>query len=238
MTRLTFPQPRLAPLMGLATLAALSLSACGPNHHLEDFSFAERSMGLVYIAPPRPVLLTGSYDLASSKNPLEAVVRAGSGVAKEVEGRKANARLDSASARVDVAGQLAQRTLERASRYLGTRPVPTQENPDFLIEVHMRRFGIDASGSGAAYLFTNADAVLLDRRTGREIWSIAVRGTDRITPSVRNGSDHLPAAILTAGSLSAVTVDDFQQALDQLMTLSSNLIADELRAALRESREK
>jgi hypothetical protein len=115
--------------------------------------------------------------------------------------------------------------------------VSSQENPDFLIEVHMRRFGIDASGSGAAYLFTNADAVLLDRRTGREIWSIAVTGTDRLTPRVR-GSEQIPSAILTAGSLSAVTVDDFQQALDQLMTLSSNLIADELRAALREAREK
>jgi hypothetical protein len=237
MNRLTVPMSRFASLMGVATFAALSLAACGPKHHLEEFSFTERSMGLVYIAPPKPVLLTGRYDLSDSKNPLEAVIKAGSGVAKEVEGRKANARLDSASARVDVAGRLAQQTLERASRYLGTHPVSTKENPDFLIEVHMRRFGIDASGNGAAYLFTNADAVLLDRRTGKEIWSIAVRGTDRITPSVR-GSEQLPSAILTAGSLSAVTVDDFQQALDQLVTLSSNLIADELRAALRESRQK
>jgi hypothetical protein len=225
------------PVVAALIVAAAFVAGCGPNHHLKDYTFSDRSMALVYLEPPRPELFTGGYDLASSKNPLEAVVKAGSGIAKEVEGRKANARLDSASSSVDVAGRLAQQTLERASRYLGVRPVTTRDNADFLIEVHMRRFGIDASGQGAAYLFTNAEAVLLERRTGREIWSIAVRGTDRITPSVR-GTDQLPGAIVTAGTLGAVTVADFQQALEQLVQLSSNLIADELREALRDVRQK
>ena len=49
----------------------------------------------------------------------------------------------------------------------------------------MHSFGLDARSSSAAYLYTNAEAVLLERRTGREIWNVNVRGTDRLTPRVR-----------------------------------------------------
>ena len=223
---------RTATVLLACTLTALG--ACGRKHHLSEHIFANRSMSLVYDAPPAPQLLTGVHSLRNIDDPMEAVLRAGSGVAREVEGRKASARLDSASARVDVANQLAQRTLERASRYLGTRTASSAE-ADYLLEVHMRRFGLDVRYQSAAYLFTEAEAVLLDRRTGREIWSSEVRGTSRLTPFVR-GSEHIPAGIITAGTLSTVSVQDFQQALDQLVGFPAVLITDELRGALRDVR--
>ena len=225
----------MRPFMIIPMVAVLSVAACGPKHHLRDYTFANRSMAMVYMAPASPQLLTGAYDISGASNPLEAVVRAGTGVAKEVEARKATVRLDSAISRVDIAGRLAQQTLERSSRYLGVRPVTATDAADFLLEVHMRSFGIDARGQGAAYLYTNAEVVLLDRPTGREIWSIDVRGTDPITPVVR-GSDDAAGSIIAAGTLGTVSVAQFQQALEQLMTLSSNLIADELREALRDAR--
>jgi hypothetical protein len=154
---------------------------------------------------------------------------------KEVEARRASVRLDSATTRVDVASRLANETLERASRYLGVRPVQGTD-ADFLLEVHMRSFGIDVRGHDAAYLFTNAEAVLLDRRTGREIWSVDVHGNDRLTPGV-DGTERGPGAIITAGTLSRVSVADFQHALGQLVSYSSTLITDELRTSLRDARK-
>jgi hypothetical protein len=224
---------RAACVVGVASLSALA--ACGQHHHLAEYTFADRSLGLVYIAPPSPVLYTGSYGVRLDDDPVTAVVRAGAGVVKEVEARKANARLDSANARVNVADMLAKRTVERAGRYLGMRPVAASEPADYVLEIQMRKFGIDASGASAAYLYTNAEAVLLERRTGREIWSAKVRGTDRLTPSVY-GANRVPGTIITAGTLSTVSVADFQSALDQLATLSSTVIADQLRAALRDAR--
>ncbi len=216
-----------------AAFAALTLSlfACGSHHHLSEYAFAGRSLGLVYIAPPAPVLLQGRYNLRAANDPVAAVMRVGSGVAREVEGRHASARLDSAAAHVDVGARLAHTTLERASRYLGTQPVDG-ENADYLLEIQMRNVGIDARGESAAYLFTNAEVVLLDRHTGREIWSAAVHGTDRLTPFVR-GTDHVPGGIVTAGTLSLVTVADFQEALEQLADFSSTLVTDRLREDLR-----
>ena len=102
----------------------------------------------------------------------------------------------------------------------------------------MKSFGLDARGSSSASLYTNAEAVLLDRRTGREIWNVVVHGTDRLTPRVR-GAATLPGAgaIITASSLAAMSVADFQDALQQLAELSSNVVADELRSALRDVRK-
>lgn len=225
----------VARTLALGVIAALG--GCGRRHHLAEHSFANRSMALVYLAPPAPQLLTGYYDLRRVDDPLEAVALAGSGIAREVEGRRASVRLDSASARVDVASRLAQSTLERASRYLGTRPVPSADGADYLLEVHMRRFGIDARYQSAAYLYTQAEAVLIERGTGREIWNIDVRGSTRLTPFVR-GTEHIPGGIITAGTLHTVSTEDFQQALEQLVSYTAALMTDELRAALRDVRRR
>ena len=69
---------------------------------------------------------------------------------------------------------------------------------DFVLEINMRGFGIDARSNQATYLFTHAEAVLIDRRTGREVWSEDVRGTDRLTPHVR-GTRDVPSSIIAAG---------------------------------------
>jgi len=227
---------RARALAGVCSILA-TLAACGGGHHLAEYPFASRTLAVVYIAPPSPELLTSYYDLGNSHNPIEAVVRAGADVAREREGRRAYARLDSATARIDIPAVLAQRTLERASRYLGTRPVTDESQADYLMEVRMERFGINAKADEAAYLFTYAEAVLLDRRTGREIWNVNIHGRDRLTPYVQSSSP-IPGSVITAGTLGSVSVADFQGALNQLMDYSSNLITNELRSALRDVRNK
>ena len=216
-------------------MAALVLSGCS-KHYLRDYQFSDKTIGLVYVDPPAPELLHGWYNLDVGQTAVQTVVRAGASVAKEIEARRASARLDSAATRVDVPSRLAQRTLERASRYLGTRPVATPEGADFVLEIQLRSFGIDARSSHAAYLYTRAEAVLIDRRTGREIWSERVRGSDRMTPYVV-GTQNVPSAIFTAATLHTVTVADFERALDQLVTYTSNLVTDELRDKLRDARD-
>ena len=227
----------LRTVAGTSIVVVASIAACGGGHHLAEYPFSTRTLAVVYIAPPAPELLTSYYDLRSSQNPIEAVVRAGADVAREREGRRASARLDSATARIDIPAVLAKRTLDRASRYLGTRPIADEQQADYLMEVRMERFGINAKADEAAYLFTYAEAVLLDRRTGREIWNINVHGRDRLTPYVESTS-RIPGSVITASTLGSVSVADFQGALSQLMDYSSNLITNELRSALRDVRDK
>src|SRR5690242_21345534 len=236
----TLSRPKRASTRALIAIASGAVitgaTGCGGGHHLAEYPFASRTLAVVYIAPPAPELLTSYYDLSNSQNPVEAVVRAGADVAREKEGRRANARLDSASARIDIPAVLAQRTLQRASRYPGTRPITDENQADYLMEVRMERFGINAKADEATYLFTFAEAVLIDRRTGREIWNVNVHGRDRLTPYVQS-SNPIPGSVIAAGTLGSVRVADFQNALNELMDYSSNLITNELRAALRDVRK-
>ena len=226
------------PARAFAACTVLAALACGgPHHHLDEYSFANRSLAVVPVGQPSPGLLTSGYDLHADDDAIGAVVKAGAGVAKDLEARKARARLDSATARLDIPTELGKRTLERTSRYLGLRPTGSEGDADFLLEIHLHNFGLDARGTSAASLYTNAEAVLLERRTGREIWNVKVHGTDRLTPRVR-GASGVPGTIIAAGTLRGVTVAEFQDALDQLVTLSSNVIADELRSSLRDVRRR
>lgn len=218
---------------GILVVAA----GCGRKHHLAQYQFTDKALALSFIDPPQPELRSGLYDLRPSSNPITTVMRAGGGVAKEIEARKASVRLDSASRRIDIPARLAQRTLERTALYLGARPVQSVADADYVIEINMRRFGIDARSSHAAYLYTRAEAVLLDRRTGREIWSVDIHGSDRMTAWVI-GTRTVPSSIFTAVGLHHVSVDDFQQALEQLVTSSSNAITNQLRDKLRDVRDR
>jgi ABC-type uncharacterized transport system auxiliary subunit len=220
----------------VASAVVVILSGCGGKHYLAHYQFADRSMALVYIEPPSPQLLHGWYNLDVGQTAIQTAVRATAGAAKEIEARRAMARLDSASWKVNVQAKLAQRTLERASRYLGTQPVATSVGADFVLEINMRKFGIDAQSSRATYLYTRAEAVLIERRTGREVWSEEVWGSTQLTPWV-NGTANVPSAIFTAATLHTVSVADFAEALDQLVTYTSNLITNELREKLRDVRD-
>lgn len=215
-------------------LAAAALAACGGGHHLDEYPFPGRTLAAVYYAPPAPDLLTGGYD-GDSRNPVQVAIEAGSRVAKELEGRRAQARLDSAAARVDPGPRMTERTLERVSRYLGTRPVDDRTGADYLLEVDILSYGIDARGD-YANLFVNAEVVLLDGATGREIWDTDVRAWDRITPDVSDGVP-LPADIATAGVLRSLDVADFERLLVRLADYTGDVVARELRQALRDARD-
>lgn len=219
-----------------AALIPVLLTACGGRHHLKEYDFAQRSLAMVWAAPPTADLLTGPYGSSSAEHPVELVIQAGSQVAKELEARRARVRLDSAAVRVDVAELMAERTLDRASRYLGTRPVRAPAEASYLLELSVYELGIDARGDRAAYLYVDAEAVLLDAGTGREIWSEDIRGYDRLTPSL--GAGPVPTDILTAGALGSLSVDDFERLLERLGNYASDRITNELREDLRDARDR
>ena len=214
-------------------------TACGGGHELERYSFAGATIAATDYAPPAPSVWTGSYEL-DGDDAITAVVNAGASVAKEVEARRARVRLDSAAALVDVRGRMTGRTLRRTARYLGATPVeatgataPT--DADYLLEIYVRQYGIDARGGGPARMFMKVEAVLLDRRSGHEVWNVEVDSHDRLTPSVRHGGE-LPADIVTAGTLHTVTVEQLESSLVELIDFTADYITNELREDLRDVR--
>lgn len=226
---------RIGVFASVASVAA----ACGGKHYLNEYRFTERTLAVVFIEPPSPSLRHGwfSSGIDSGSNAIQGIIQAGSKVAKELEARKAQRRLDSASQRVDLPTLLAARTGERANRYLSTSAAATSQQADYVLEMTMLSFGIDARSEHQTRLFVKAEAVLTDRRTGREIWSEKVTGTDRLTP-FWIGNATVPSDVVNAIALNQITVDQFQQALEQLVAFTATRISDELREDLRDVRDK
>lgn len=227
-----------AVITGAAALLLLASAGCG-KHYLNQYDFSSRTLALVFIEPPQPELLHGWYNLdgMGQLNAIQTVVGAGAKVAKEVEARRAIARFDSAAAQVDASAILSQRTLDRVSRYLGTRIVTTPREADFVLELNMRSYGIDARSNRSTSVYARAEAVLLDRVSGREIWSEDVRARDRMTPYVV-GTSNVPSAIFTAATLHTVSVEDFRRALEGLAGFTADVITNELRDKLRDVRDR
>jgi hypothetical protein len=213
-------------------LVAGTAAACGGRHHLGDYDFGGRTVAVASFPAPGPELRTRNYG-SSSEDALGAVLAAGGRVAREMEGRKARARLDSAASRIDVASRVADRTLERASRYLGARAVPEEREADFILEVDLRSLGIDVRRDNSL-VFVSGEAILLDGRTGREIWNQEVRSYDPITSDMVDTP--VLEDILTAGALSSVSVADFERILGRLADYAADRITRELREDLRDAR--
>ncbi len=220
-----------------ALVATAALAGCGAHHHLDEYDFTGRTLAVTYFPAPAPDLRTGGVPLNAigDRDGIGVLVKAGSRIAEEVEARRARARLDSASTHIDLANRMADRTLQRAAVYLGARPVEERADGDFLLEVDIRSLGIDTRGD-LAYLFVNAEAVLLDARTGREIWSEGVHGNDPLTPDTRPGGI-IPTNAVTAGALSTLSVDDYRRLLGTLADYSADTITRELRNKLRHVRD-
>lgn len=229
-TRMT--RTRRAMALALVTAAA----ACGGTQHLSEYDFTGHALAVKSYAPFAPELWTGGVDV-DADNPVSAVLDAGSRVAKEVEGRRARARLDSAARAVDVSKVMSDRMLERASRYLGAEPVADRDSADYLLELDVRRLAIDARSEGHARLFMKGTVSLLDRTTGREIWTTDVTARDPLAPYIRHQGIDIPGDVVTAGVLYSLSVEDFQRMLEGMARLSSQAVMDHLRSDLREVRE-
>lgn len=222
------------PVFALA--ASLLLTGCGPKHRLGAYEFRDRSVGVVSHMPRRPEILSGPYFLGGlSGDPVRDVLRVGARVYREVETRGLRERLDAAVTRVDVGHVLEEHTLDRAARYLAARPEPSGEPSDYLLELIVVEYGIDAeSWDAAAHFYIEADATLIDRPSGEEIWRKEIDAREAIGPAVLGA--RTVRDVVTAASLADLTVEEIVVALESLAQFAARVVTDELREDLRDVR--
>ncbi len=223
-------QSRRVVVISLAMLAPM-FAACRGTGRLAEYDFRGRTLAMAYDAPPNPAVLTGPYFLRDWDNPARLLARLGGVIAREVEASRVRPRLDSAVARVDVSGRLAQRTLDRAALHLRALPAESTGDSDFVIEVIVREYGIDAEDwHAAAHFFIDADLFLIGGRDGVQIWRTHIRERDRITPAIFGS----PTArdVVTAVTFASLSVDEIARALERLADFSADRITGRLRDAL------
>ena len=231
----TVGNPSLRLPMLIAGLG-LALGACASNR-LHEFDYRDRTLAVVSAIPRRPEILTGPLFPSRSGDPVRDILRTGASVAREIEARAVRERLDSAAARVDVGYILEDALLERAARYLGARPAEGDEAGEYLLDLVVVEYGIDAEDWDAtAYFYIEADAVLLEAASGTEIWSAEIGADDPIGPEIWGGRAVRNA--VTAGVLADLSTEEIVVALESLAAYSARVITDRLRDDLRDARNR
>ncbi len=222
-------------LRALVTVGVAIASAACASNRLHEFDYRGRDLSVVSAIPLRPDILTGPLFIERTGDPIRDILRTGASVAREVEARAVRARLDEAAGRIDVGYVLEESTLERAARFLGARPVAGDEGGDYVLDLFVVEYGIDAEDWDAtAYFYIEADAALLEAESGTEIWRAEISARDPIGPQIWAGRAIRNA--VTAGVLADLSVDEIVVALESLADFSARVITDKLRDDLRDAR--
>ena len=228
----------LSGRLALGLACTTILGACQSTGRLADYEFAGRTLVPVYTFPPYPEVLTGPYFPGHPSDPIHAVLRIGSRIAKEVAAADVRERLDSAAVLVDVAARMADRTSTRVARLLRATLVDDEDGADFLLEVRVRDYGIDAEEwDAAAHVFIDAQVLLLDGSDGREVWETHVRERDPLTPAIfGRGPARAVRDVITAAVLADMSEAEIARALEHLADFAADRISERLRTSMEKVR--
>ena len=230
--------PRLFAALSLVLFALPLVTGCGPSHRLSEYDFSDRSVAVIAAIPPGPRVASGPWGEAfvDLRDPIGSAIRVGTAAKKHGEARRAQLRLDSASAKVDVAAILARRALAGSAPTLALRPVDDPTTSDFVLDIRVYNYGLVAdSYEGATYFAVEADVVLLDGATRATIWKDKLSEREVLTNTLFG----LPPAagnVVTARALARLSVEEMERGLVRLAEFAADRVTRTLRADFLESR--
>jgi hypothetical protein len=230
----------LAKLVVWSLIVGLSptLLGCGSSNRLKDYTFRELTAAAVMDAP-RPEVFTASFIDIDADDLFASVLHAGTALVKEITAGQAQARLDSAMIQVDVPRRVQERTLQRCSEYLHLWPVHDADGSDFLFDMYIESYGIDAESWDAGVSFQiDLKVSLLDNSTGLEIWKTRVKEKQLLSRSHFYIDSYAAGNVITAIALSQLSTEDMAAGFQQLAEDTADRLARKLRQDYARSREK
>ena len=203
------------------------IGACASNK-LVEYDLREADIAARTFMPPRANVFTDADFHFNPHDLVGTAIGIGTTVAKESQAMKARARLDSAMAMVDVPAIIEEEVLFRSAELLNFRPVNEVKLADFVFNVRMERYGIDAKGWDAGtYFVIESKIELIDNQAQRRIWKRSVEAREPLSPRVF-GINAPVENVMDAVALSQLTVDEMAAGMEYLAHFSADLIAQKL----------
>jgi hypothetical protein len=208
----------------IGSALALFIAGCCSMNQLQGQKFNERTVASHLQPPPPAQVFSDGWTDTISGNPIEAVLRIGTGIAREVEMSRTRAKMDSAMGMVDIPAILEEETLERGAKAFGFRTVPESPDSDFMFDIEIEKFGIEAKSwtSGVDFKM-EVKIALIEKAGNRQVWrrcfdeKIAVSSDLFGLPDAANN-------IFTMVSLSGLTADRIADGLESLAVRTSDRI--------------
>ncbi|MBN2102607.1 hypothetical protein JW835_01035 [bacterium] len=215
-------------LIFIGLFIIFTLTLCCSMNRLQGYQFREHTVSALLAYSPPPEIFTDNWADVDFSNPVQAFIDIGTGIAKEVEVAKTRAKMDSAMGMVDIPEIVRIEILERGSKYLHYRAIEDTDDSDYLFDIEMRHYGIDAeSWTAGVYFKIDTRITLIDNMKGKEIW----RGCfDEKYPASGEffGFSGAAGNIITMVSLSRLTTEQIALGLKNLAIHTSDRIIHKL----------
>ncbi|MDZ7345454.1 MAG: hypothetical protein ONA69_01535 [candidate division KSB1 bacterium] len=202
------------------------VAGCSSNK-LRNYELRRTDIAARTFTPQRPQISTGGDIVIDKNNPLGTILSVGSTVVKEIEAMKARARLDSAMMKVDIPALMEEEILFKAAELLSSRPINEVEAADFVLNIDLKEYGIDAqSWWTGAHFIIDTKVELIDQKAAKRIWKKRVRSREPLTSYIFGLGE--VNKILDAAALANLTVDQMAVGLKNLAEVASDEIARKL----------
>ena len=212
---------RILVSFGLTLLLAFCM--CCSMNRLQGYAFREQTASALLAYPPPPEIFADNWADVDFSNPVTAIIGIGTGIAKEVQIDKTRAKMDSAMQMVDIPEIVRIETLERGADYLHYRSTDDIEDSDYLFDIEIEHYGIDAkSWTASVHFKLDAKITLLDNRTTREVWRSCFKEKIPVSGEIFG----LPGA---AGNIiNAVSLSRLKDGLEDLAVQTADRIVRKL----------
>lgn len=217
----------------------LAASGCGPSNRLREVSLDGRRVAVTAAIPPAPRVQAGSRLEAGIDiyDPIGTAVRMGTADDKYRQARRAQVRLDSVVARIDVADRIARQVLAGSATALGFAPTARPSTSDYVLDLRIEDYALVAdSFEGATFFVLLGEMRLLDARTGTELWRTNLEEREVLDRSIFS----MPAAlgnVVTGRALAGLSPEEMATGLARLGDYVAERVIDRLAHDYLRSRE-
>jgi hypothetical protein len=218
---------RLILVLCASALLLLCCMCCSMNK-LHGYAFREHTASALLAYPPPPEIFADNWADVDFSNPVTTIIGIGTGIAKEVQIDKTRAKMDSAMQMVDIPEIVRVETLDRGANYLHYRSTEDIEDSDYLFDIEIEHYGIDAkSWTASVHFKLDAKITLFDNRMTKAVWRSCFKEEIPVSGEIF-GLPGSAGNIITAVSLSRLKADQIALALENLAVQTADRIIHKL----------
>ena len=221
----------------LIVFVSMILIECSSYKKLINYTFKDHTASAIVTAAPWADVFTDSFIQIDKGNLFRTILNVGSTIVKEVEAGKVKTLLDSAMKQVNVPERIKNRTLEKGADFLHYRPIQEHTQSDYMFDIHIKDYGIDAkSWDAGVYFRIDIIVNLIDNRTGKQIWKKHVQERKPMSRTIFSLGGTTTSNIINAIMLSNLSVEEMIKGFQYLADYTADRIIQKLQKDYAKSR--
>ena len=217
-----------ARVLAFSCALALVFTSCATVNHLGRYRFGDTRIAGILRTPPEPDV-SGNYKVTiDMERPMYTFASVATNLAKANQLEKAGEKMYAALKQVDVPALVFQETYNRCAVTLASEKVESVRDSDYIFDLEIRKYGLDASSHGAAVRIEIETTARIYARADRKlIWQRRVSVRNPLSPEVF-GLDNVLDTVITTAVIARLS----EEQLVKGFTVSARRVAYEIAGRL------